>query len=364
MRKQEIPKQNSEQKRNSDLDSLHILPLSIIPVSTPALAQTRMIKNMHLESVVEFFSDSKTGSGQFETNDLIAEFDWSLEPPHPDLILLRKLALLPSYDVYSLRILLRENGIAVNSVDALKLSDAKTNELSDYMKAFTRPLIMEIYGGDVAIQDFDDILLLFRDPEVKKAREKLRSMAEKLEVRIDEIPSFFEDYGDVFLSLAYYRQCLDQIVPLVGTFFDSMIEIRGNLQLNSDANLMHTINMMQTTINELMVSVTGRFENFDRSSENLWDNITAERFHKIEELIKSYHTTIGGVLCALSIKMEAWATRFPDKDTGGPVKRSEFIMNGMQQGMNTIQRLEDSAPMLSELEKEATPATKSTGTAT
>jgi len=334
-----------------DRDSLHILPLSILPVETPALRTARLIKNVRLDSVVEFFADESAGSGQMDIESLGAEFEWPADPIHPDLTLLRKLALLPSYDVYSLRILLRDNGIEVNSLDALKLSKGKSTELSAYMTAFTRPLIVQVYGNeDVNIQSFEDIIALFREPDIKKAREKLKIMAAKLEVELEDVPKFLEDYGDIFLSLSYYRQCLDEIAPIITAYLDAMEELRRNWQLRHDVNLMKTCDMMQSTINGLMVNITGRFENFDRSTMDMWNNISAKRFKRVEDLIQSYHTTIGGVLCALSVKMNAWARLFPDKDAGGPVRRSEFIMSEMKQGIEKIQTIEDEAPMLSALD--------------
>ena len=69
---------------------------------------------------------------------------------------------------------------------------------------------------------------------------------------------------------------------------------------------MNTCKMMSETINGLMVAITGRFENFDLSTKDMWNNISAERFRAVEKIIRSYHTTIGGVLCALSVKMNAW----------------------------------------------------------
>ena len=95
--------------RDIDRDSVYILPLSIVPMSTPALKRARLIKNARLESVVELFEGADIGSGQMDIDDLPAEFRWPDIPIHPDLVLLRKLALLPSFDVYSLRILLREH---------------------------------------------------------------------------------------------------------------------------------------------------------------------------------------------------------------------------------------------------------------
>jgi len=334
-----------------DRDSLHTLPLSIIPLQTPALRRARLIKNVRLRSVVEIFGEKQTGSGQIEINDLGKEFGWSKTEPTPDWTILRKLGGLQSYDVYSLRISLRDAGIQVNDVEALKLSPVKNAELTAYMTDFTRPLILQIYGSeDMEIQDFDDVVALFRDPDIKKAREKLEIMADKLEIKLSEVPQFLEDYGDIFLSLSYYRQCLDQIEPIISGFLQTMEDLRSNWQLRNDKNLMKTCSEIEETINGLMAAITGRFENFDRSTKDMWNNISAERFRKVKELIESYHTTIGGVLCALSVKMDAWARLFPNKDTGGPVRRAEFIMSEIKQGIENIQEIEDSAPMLSMLD--------------
>ncbi|MBL6928606.1 MAG: hypothetical protein ISR44_05490 [Rhodospirillales bacterium] len=334
-----------------DRDSLHILPLAIMPIETPGLRRARLIKNVRLNSVLEIFEEKQTGSGQMEIMDVGKEFGWPVDKPVADRTLLTQLAGLSSYDVYSLRIHLRENGVMVNSIEALKLSPTKNIELTEYMKMFSRPLIMQIYGGEnVEIQDFDDVVGLFRDPDVRKAREKLDMMAEKLDIKLSEVPQFLEDYGDIFLSLSYYRQCLDQIEPIITDFLDTMEDLRSNWQLSNDRNLMKACDEIENTINELMAAITGRFENFDRSTIAMWDNISAERFRKVKELIESYHTTIGGVLCALSVKMDAWARLFPNKDTGGPVRRGEFIMSEIKQGMEKIQTIEDSAPMLSQLD--------------
>lgn len=331
--------------RDVDRDSLHILPLTIVPIETPALRRARLIKNVHLESVVEFFDGAGTGSGQLDIEDLGKEFGWPETESHDDLLMLRKLALLPSYDVYSLRMSLREQGIPVNSHDALKLSADKSRELTEYMSNFTRPLIAQIYGGgDVAIQDFEDVINLFRDPDVKKAREKLNHMAEKLNIELGDVPTFLEDYGDIFLSLSYYRQCLDEISPYITDFLETVGTLKENWRLQTDQNLMQTCTEMEAQINGLMAAITGRLENFDRRSEGMWNNLSAERFRKVKDTIESYHTTIGGVLCSLSVKMNAWARLFPRKDSGGPVRRSEFILSDMKQGMDKIQKIEDQTP--------------------
>ncbi len=307
-----------------------------------------MIKNSRLEGVVELFEDASSGSGQADVESMVNVFGWPMVPPHPDLVLLRKLAVLPSYDVYSLRIMLREHGIAVNEVEALRLSPRKIEELTSYMSAFTHPLIQRIYGnGDVAVKSFDDIVALFSNPDVKQAQAKLQQMADSLGIELTGIPRFLEDYGDIFLSLAYYRNCLDQMVPAISEFLKTLGLIRQLRQLAHDEELMGTCAEMESTINGLMVSIAGRFENFERSTNDLWQNLSAERFRRVKSLIKSYHTTIGGVLCSLAVKIDAWAGRFPRGSAASALKQSQFIMFELRHGFEKIQQIEDSAPMLS-----------------
>ncbi len=341
---------NGTKVPDNDRDSLHILPLSILPLEINGLKRARLIKNVRLNSVIELFKDKDAGSGQIEIENLPAEFGWSMAEPPPDMVMLRKIGNLPSYDVYSLRISLRELDITVNDVDALRLSDSMNKQLTSYMTDFTRPLIREIYGGDdVSIQDFSDVIKLFRSPDVKEALEKIRTMSAKLNIKPEEIPRFMEDYGDIFLSLSYYRKCLDAIEPVITEFLEAMDELRDNYQFKTDQNLLQTMSFMEATINELMAAITGRFENFERGTKHMWDNISAERFRKVEQLIGGYHTSIGGVLCSLSVKMDAWAKLFPTPSAGGPGKRAEFMMSEMKQGMDKIQMIEDSVPMLAAL---------------
>ena len=335
---------------DNDRDSLHILPLNILPLDTPSLNRAKLIKNVRLDSVIEMFTDEDTGSGQIDIEDLPQQFNWDMAEPPNDMAIMRKVGLLPSYDVYSLRISLREMGISVNDHDSLKLSDAMSKELTAYMTDFTRPLIAQIYGGDdVKIESFDDVIKLFRSPDIKTALEKIRIMADKLNIKPEEIPRFMEDYGDIFLSLSYYRRSLDAIKPIITEYLEAMDALKDNYQFKTDKNLGQTMDEMESTINELMAAITGRFENFERGTKHMWDEISAERFRKVEELISSYHTTISGVLCSLSVKMDAWARLFPTPSVGGPGKRAEFTMSEMKQGMEKIQTIEDSAPMLSAL---------------
>ncbi len=340
-------------QRDEDRDALHVLPLSILPFQTPSLSRARLIKNGRLSSVVELFQGQGIGSGQMDVEDLAKDYGWvgKGRRRHPDLVMLRKLAPLPSYDVYSLRILFREEGLEVNSIDDLKLSDGKTKELTKYMTQFTRPLIQQIYGKDeMEVQTFDDLVGLFQNPDFNVVREKLNTLANKLRIKMRDVPKFLEDYGDVFLSLSYYRSCLDALEPIIDEFMDSMDEIRDNFQLRSNQNLMNTCQVIEAAINELLAAISGRFETFDRYTNGMWDDLSAERFRTVKKFIEEYHTTIGGCLCALTVKMNAFAALFPSPTVGGPIKRGEFIMSEMKQGIEKVKEIQENAPAIETVE--------------
>src|ERR1051326_2479087 len=331
-----------------DRDALHILPIAILPVQHRALKRARLIKNARLDSMIEMFHGAGMGSGQITVPGATKLL--GLKTEDEDVKLLRKVMDLTSYDVYSLRILLRDCEINLPDASALKLSATKMEQLSTYMTKFTRPLVAEIFGADATVQPFSDIVGLLRHCGQEHVRTPLAAISARLGIGTTEIPKFLEDYADIFMSLSYYRECLDQLLPPIQEFLQSVTDIRSNYQLKQDANLMRGLDVMEKTINGLLANVTGRIESFERGTNDMWRNLTAERFRKIEKSIRSYHTTIGGALCALSVKMNAWVRLFPPSAPGGPLRRAEFMLSDMRQGIDRIRTLENSAPMLSVLD--------------
>jgi len=338
------------EQSDADRDALHILPIAILPVVHPALRRTRLVKNSSLETMVEMFNIGDAGSGHMAVPAAARALGLSETPPHPDLVLLRKVSHLPSFDVYSLRVLLRGCGIQIADDSALRLSRAKMESLNSYMAVFTRPLVAEVFGGETAVGGFTDLVGMMRNCPAETVRDRLGALSGKLGIEIGAIPKFLEDYADIFMSLSYYRQCLDIILPLIDDFMKTVTDLRGNYQMKQDPNFMRVLDTMEETINALTANVTGRLESFERSTNDMWRDLTAERFVRIEALIKSLHTSIGGVLCALSVKLYAWQRLFPKSSSTGPMRRAEFIMSDMRQGIDTIRTLEDSAPMMSVLQ--------------
>ena len=65
----------------------------------------------------------------------------------------------------------------------------------------------------------------------------------------------------------------------------------------------------------------------------MWDNLDSKRFKWFKGIVQENHSEIGGALCNLSVKMNAWNKKFPHQNSGGPIKRAEFIRVTMQQGI-------------------------------
>ena len=323
------------------MDSLFILPMSIMPIETPLLQQARMIKNHQLQSVVEVFRDDMTGSGQLDIEVLPQKFGWPEGQIHPDHALLRKLALLPSFDVYSLRIALRDQGIHVNDVSALRLSDEKQAELGKYMVAFTRPLVKVLFAGEaIELTNFKDVLKLFQDPDVKKVRERLFAMARTLNVEVHEVPKFLEDYGDTFLSLSYFRNCLDRLAPYFDSVIAALSMIRKSYQLKQNGALMRTCDVVEQALLSLRGGLAKRLNMIEARTRKLFENMTQEEFRSVRALIEQQHVAIGAILCGLTVKMNIFARQFPHPEAGGPVKRADFIQNEMMKGLDLMRDAE------------------------
>ncbi|MBI1777779.1 MAG: hypothetical protein HYR63_20760 [Proteobacteria bacterium] len=316
-------------------DSLHILPLSAIPLKTPGLQKWHLTKNVRLETVVEIFSLGKQVSGQVGVEELHKYFD-DRKNVHDDLIVLRKLASLNSYDVYTLRIQLRRLGVVVTSQDALQLSEAKKQELVQFMRAFTRPLIQKVYGGlDAQITDFDQLVGLFSHPDRGEALRNLQVLADRLQVGLTDIPNFLEEYGDVFLSMAYYRSVFMQIRPHLAGFSQWTKEAAATYQLRGDAGFQKKCTGMLNTLDRLGLAVLAILEGFEETAKTFWNDITMESFGKLRETVTRQHALIGGLLCGLYVKLRIWGENFLGKRLN-PEKSAGFILSDMLPGLEII----------------------------
>jgi hypothetical protein len=323
---------------NVDRDSLHILPLATVPLHIPSLQKARLIKNARLEGMVELYSGKDIGSGQIHASALDKSFDFSGEKAN-DLSVVRSLCKLPSFDVYSMRLGLRKLGIDVDEHEHLRLSEPMKAKLSDYMPVFTRPLITVVYGDSAATSagSYQDMLKLVIAPDQGVAMKNLNNLAKMLEIPILEIPSFLQDYADVYLSLAYYQFCVDNYLETMTEFFEWLHELRQDPGARTNGNFVtaskNVEHIVMSTTTEVQ-HVLGMFEN---RTANMWDKPSAKKFRAMKRLIIETQSQIGGALCAVTVKLDAWAQKFRSKGPGGIQQRIEFIMSEMRYGLDQIQ---------------------------
>lgn len=336
----------------SDNDSLYVMPLRIVPFETSALRRGRLIRNAQFKPAVEVYQSDDGASGQILIEDVTPEFasryfGWGTNKIHPDYALLRKVARLTSYDIYSLRILFREHNIPVESVEYLQLSGEMKAKLNKYMQAFSRPLVQQIYGDEIADHlQADDIINLFRDPDTEKALQRLQKLADSLAVEVTAIPEFLENFADVYLSISYYQHYLDDIVPKMVDVVAEIDDLKINWQMKQDPHLMKACTGLVSVFGDITSSTTGRFETFYKLTDHMWENLSADNFKKTEEIINGYRTTIAGVLCGLGNKINSWKQRFPQREAGSPQARAEFLISSIRPGMEAIRAIDRSMPLV------------------
>lgn len=328
----------------SDNDSLYVMPLDIIPFESQQLGRGRLRMNGALEHVVDMFTDGRGAHGFLQLDEITQKFGaqnygWDAEGPlHPDLALLRKLKNLSSFDVYSLRILFRQNGITPKAADALDLSASTKASLSAHLKRFTAPLILNVYGDVAALGNADDPIELFRHPDRDAAARNLQKLADSLQVPITGIPEFLEAFSECYLSISYFERYLHAIYPEITTVVEELNQLKQNRSLSDQPTLQNTCDAVSEELTSLILSTLGKIERFHKETETLWQDLTAERFYRVSELVTNYQISVAGVLCGLGIKMSAWRTKFATADSGGPFARGDFLMSNLLPGIDQLKK--------------------------
>jgi hypothetical protein len=320
-------------------DSLHILPLGILPLRTVGLRQARMIKNSRLEGVIELYRNKTTGSGQILTEDLPKVFQ--IDPHNSgDLDILHAVSRLPSYDVYSLRIELRRLGIDVEDKQNLKLSAEAQDDARPYMLEFTRPLIDFLRtGSDTDAPNDGEIMSVLTDATKAQTRDNFIRLAARLEIQLSEIPTFLEDYRDVYLSLAYYDLCANALKIQSQNALRSFASIRIIPNFASQAHLMQSMQLVERGLTILSADVGDVIEDFKYRTVKMWEDISAAQFKAMSELVHFYQTRIGASLCAAAAKVSAWDERFPPDQQASQSARAAFVHSDMAPGLAELRRL-------------------------
>jgi hypothetical protein len=324
----------------TEMDSLHRLPLGLLPLKTQALKRHSLIKNAQLNSVVELFNDGGSGSGQVRPDSLPGHFNSSDPELLSDIAMLKRLAAIGSYDVYTLRVALRELDIGFEHYDALKLSPEKYRELTQFMKQYTRPIIRRLFAKDGGqLESYGNLVEYLRNPDRDTVLKELERLAADLETTVGAIPRFLENYGDTFLGFSYFRSCLTESEKRIRLFRPWTEEILRSPIARDNASLQIRVAQGLQSLQEIVESVRQRFTYFDQSSTEFWENPTAESFRCLRSQITEQHAATGSVLCGLVVKFNLWTERFSTRG-GGHQRRLEFLESEILPGLNTLAETE------------------------
>ena len=194
-----------------------------------------------------------------------------------------------------------------------------------------------IYGGGAkSVSAMNDILELFNDPDIKTARDNLTKLAKTLDIDIAHIPRFLEDYGDIYLSLAYYQYHLDQLLPMVNQFLQSLAAIRDSINMRPSGALHKTCCDLEKTFTNIASETASILDLFQVRTNDMWENLTANRFYEVRDLIETYQRRIGGMLCALTVKLNSWETAFPRYGNVNLRRQADFVMSEMGHGLDRV----------------------------
>ena len=120
----------------------------------------------------------------------------------------------------------------------------------------------------------------------------------------------------------------------------ALAALRSNRYLSSDRTLISACNLVERKFTAVTGDVAEILEMFRVRTENMWAQMSKGSLQRMERLITDYQYQVGGALCLMTVKMDAWTDRFPHEDIGGPMRRADFIMNTMCRGLDRVHRIQ------------------------
>jgi hypothetical protein len=320
-----------------DQDSIHTMAVLALPINDPGLRRTRLVKNVRMETRIEMFSGQGVGSGQIAIEEIPDYFtgDASLRA---DMSLLTNLSTLPSFDCYTLRRGLRQQGINIEQDSVFKLSDAKIQELFPLMRRITRTLIKNLYGdADLDVSDTQTLLDLVQNPDRDKVRDRLDRMATTLGVSIARLPTYLEDFGELYLSLSYFEGYFVEHVPKVDQLILWAQDVAQSSHLRNDPTAQKTFTDVERRIRYIKENLETRFKNFSEVTRVDWDLLDVAMFQKVQRSILAEQIYLATGLCGLAVKIYEWERVFPNAG-GSPDRVLEFVGSELRPGLDNLVR--------------------------
>ena len=322
---------------NTGTDDLHTLCLDAFDIKFQTLKEARLVKNVFLETVVEFKESELASSGPMPLKQLAIEFD-ERDVSREEIKMINNLASLPSFDCYTLKRGIGPMKISLLNDQILKLSDAKVGTLFDLMSRITRPLIQYLYTDDnLRIKDTSGLLSLIQNTDPFKVKDRLDVVAANLEISLKELPNYLQEFGELFLSISYFESAFREYNPKLDQFLLWAEDGVKNSNLRNDPNAQRELTLTEQKFRELKENLDARFRLLGNITQIDWQDLKSSEFKKIQREILSQQANLAIGLCGLAVKMIEWEYQFPSAG-GSPQQCLEFLSAEANTGLDNLLR--------------------------
>tara|TARA_Y100000746_G_scaffold201197_1_gene186005 strand:- start:405 stop:1118 length:714 start_codon:yes stop_codon:yes gene_type:complete len=220
----------------------------------------------------------------------------------------------------------------------LKLSDERVGTLFDLMSRITRPLIQYLYTDDnLRIKDTSGLLSLIQNTEPLKVKDRLDMVASNLEISLNELPNYLQEFGELFLSVSYFESTFREFNPKLDQFLLWAEDGVKNSNLRNDPNAQRELTQTEQKFRELKENLEARFRLLGNITQIDWQDLGASDFKKIQREILSQQANLAIGLCGLAVKMIEWEYQFPSAG-GSPQQCLEFLSAEANTGLDNLLR--------------------------
>lgn len=295
----------------SELMNFFELPLKNWDLfSSITLRQARIVLMSDLTPAIDFFNSSEVGIGARNVQEATAELNIPLE----EQTRLHRIMRLRSYDVYTLRAALAEC-LSTEQIERLALPRSERALLEKYTRDYTRALFRLIFE-DKSIEACDRHSMkdLLNETSEDIIRTNVLSLAEKFQIKPDQLVDYIASIGDMLLAISFYRRSYEHLRKEIKQFLDNIKVISDDKNLKyRHVGIQRRVAYVQK-LGTVTIKILNRyFDSFNRIGV-IWEGLTPERFRELHDGMEEQYPKIGRVLCIWQIKLQHWRKRFYDKD--------------------------------------------------
>jgi hypothetical protein len=175
------------------------------------------------------------------------------------------------------------------------------------MRRITRPLIKHLYGeDDMDINDTKTLLELVRNPDQAKVMDRIDRMATTLGVSIAKLPTYLEDFGDLYLSLSYFENHFNELSPKVEQMIMWAMDVVTSSHLRNDPLSQKTFIDVERRVRYLKDNLDTRFKNLSEVTNVNWDLLDVGMFQKVQRSILAEQIYFATGICGLAVKVYEW----------------------------------------------------------